>query len=182
MFAPSILTKIWPIFCFRCRVNFQAEIEQGGVVCLFCVLLMNRTNEPVDNLFVNVFVSFITTESSVLFITWIWSDCKNSGSLWKLSWKLVLGYLKHYHKLNNYFSRLSFGNFIIQDFLQFWVPVNVFFSDQAFHCFHLKVLRTELNKPGKDEKNFSDKKVKTRLIMQQGFDGKILSSIFHFII
>ena len=62
-------------------MKFQAEIEQGELVCLSCVLLMNRTNEPVDNLFVNVFVNFITTESPVLFIALIWSDYKNSGSL-----------------------------------------------------------------------------------------------------
>ena len=51
----------------------------------------------------------------------------------KLTWKLVLGYLKHFKKFNSSFLRIKFmrkclDNDIISDFLRFRVPDNgVFF-------------------------------------------------------
>ena len=63
----------------------------------------------------------------------------------KLTWKLVLDFLKHFKKFNSSFLRIKFlrkclDNDIIPDFLRFRVPDNgVFFSDQAVHSFQLRL-------------------------------------------
>ena len=59
---------------------------------------------------------------------------------------------------------------------------NCFFLDQAVHCFQLKVLRTEIKKARIDKKNICDKLGKTRVVVQQGVDGKFWPSALHLII
>ena len=68
----------------------------------------------------------------------------------KLTWKLVLDYLKHFNNLNSNFLRIKFlrkclVNDIIPDFLRFRVPDNGVFSDQAVHSFQLRLLRSEIS-------------------------------------
>ena len=60
----------------------------------------------------------------------------------KLTWKLVLDYLKRLNKFNTSFMRIKFlrkclDNDITPDFLRFRVPDNGFFLGQAVHSFQL---------------------------------------------
>ena len=69
----------------------------------------------------------------------------------KLTWKLVLDYLKHFNTFNNSFLRINFlkkclGNGLIPDFLRFRVPDNGGFSDQVVHTFQLRLLRSEISR------------------------------------
>ena len=62
----------------------------------------------------------------------------------KLTWKLVLDYLKQFNKFNTSFMRIKFlrkclNNDITPDFLRFRVPDNDVFSDQAVHSFQLRL-------------------------------------------
>ena len=66
----------------------------------------------------------------------------------KLTWKLVLDYIKHFSKIDSSFLRIKFlrkylDNDIMPDFLRFCVPDNCVFSDQAVHSFQLRLLRSE---------------------------------------
>ena len=73
----------------------------------------------------------------------------------KLTWKLVLDYLKHFNKFNSSFRRIKFlrkclDNDIIPDFLRFCVPDNGVFSDHAVHSFQLRLLISELSQANAD--------------------------------
>ena len=43
---PHFNQNVRPVFCSNSHIIFQAEREQGLVVCLSCVLLLKRKNEP----------------------------------------------------------------------------------------------------------------------------------------
>ena len=75
----------------------------------------------------------------------------------KLTWKIVLDYLKFFKKAQVSVHRLMFlrkclKNDLIPDFLKFRVPENGVFSDQAVHNFQLKLLRTETSRANEDKK------------------------------
>ena len=70
------------------------------------------------------------------------------------------------------FFRVCLENDIIPDFSRFRVPENGVFSNQALHSFQTKLLRTEINKAGTDEKNVVVKLERRRGAVQRGVDEK----------
>ena len=87
--------------------------------------------------------------------------------LLRLTWKLVLVYLKHFNKFNSSFLRIKFlkkclDNDIIPDFLRFCVPDNGVFLDQAVHSFQLRLLRSEISQANVDRAKASGNQVKVR--------------------
>ena len=76
----------------------------------------------------------------------------------KLTWKIVLDYLKFFkksvHRLN--FLRKCLKSDLIPDFLKFRVPENGFFSDHAVHNFELILLRTETSRANENSKSYEE--------------------------
>ena len=104
----------------------------------------------------------------------------------KLTWKLVLDYLKHFNKFNSSFLRIKFlrnclNNDIIPDFLRFRVPDNGVFSDQAVHSFQLRLLRSELSQANADRAKASGNLVKAREAVRRGIDEKWWPSVIFYL-
>ena len=93
----------------------------------------------------------------------------------KLTWKIVLDYLKLFKKAQVSVHRLKFlrkclKNDLIPDFLKFRVPKNGFFLDQAVHNFQLKLLRTETSRANEDRKRYEEMLRKARSLVQKEID------------
>ena len=104
----------------------------------------------------------------------------------KLTWKLVLNYLKHFNKLNSSFLRIIFlrkclDNDIIPDFLRFRVPDNGVFSDQAVHSFQLRLLRSEISQSNAVRAKASDYLVKAREVVRRGIDENWWPSVIFYL-
>ena len=85
----------------------------------------------------------------------------------KLTWKLVLDYLKHFNKFNSSFLRIKFlrkclDNDIIPNFLRFRVPDNGVFSDQVVHSFQLRLLISELSQANARLYSFKENRHSTK--------------------
>ena len=104
----------------------------------------------------------------------------------KLTWKIVLDYLKFFKKVQVSVHRLKFlrkclKNDLIPDFLKFRVPENGVFSDQAVHNFQLKLLRTETSRANEDRKRYEEMLRKARSLVQKEIDKQWWASIFRFV-
>ena len=104
----------------------------------------------------------------------------------KLTWKIVLDYLKFFKKVQVSVHRLKFlrkclKNDLIPDFLKFRVPENEVFSDQAVHNFQLKLLRTETSRANEDRKRYEEMLRKARSLVQKEIDKQWWASIFGFV-
>ena len=104
----------------------------------------------------------------------------------KLTWKLVLDYLKHFNKFNSSFLRIKFlrkclDNDIIPNFLRFRVPDNGVFSDQVVHSFQLRLLISELSQANADRAKASGNLVKAREVVRRGIDEKRWPSVIFYL-
>ena len=104
----------------------------------------------------------------------------------KLTWKIVLDYLKFFKKVQVSVHRLKFmrkclKNDLIPDFLKFRFPENGVFSDQAVHNFQLKLLRTETSRANQDRKRYEEMLRKARSLVQKEIDKQWWASIFRFV-
>ena len=97
----------------------------------------------------------------------------------KLTWKLVLDFLKYFSKFKSSFLRFNFlrkylDNAIIPHFIRFRVPDKDVFSDQAVHSFHLRLLRSEANA---DRAKALGKLIKARELVRRGIDEEWWPSV-----
>ena len=104
----------------------------------------------------------------------------------KLTWKLVVDYLKHFNKFNSSFLRIKFlkkclDNDIIPDFLRIRVSDNGVFSDQAVQSFQLRLLKSELNQANADRAKASGNVVKAREVVRRGIDEKWWPSVIFYL-
>ena len=104
----------------------------------------------------------------------------------KITWKIVLDYLKFFKKVQVSVHRLKFlrkclKNDLIPDLLKFRVPENGFFSDQAVHNFQLKLLRTETSRANEDRKMYEEMLRNARSLVQKEIDKQWWAFIFRFV-
>ena len=104
----------------------------------------------------------------------------------KLTWKIELDYLQFFKKVQvsvhtMKFLRKCLKNELIPDFLNFRVPENGVFSDQAVHNFQLKLLRIETSRANEDRKRYEEMLMKARSLVQKEIDEHRWASIFRFV-
>ena len=104
----------------------------------------------------------------------------------KLTWKIELDYLQFFKKVQvsvhtMKFLRKCLKNELIPDFLNFRVPENGVFSDQAVHNFRLKLLRIETSRANEDRKRYEEMLMKARSLVQKEIDEHRWASIFRFV-
>ena len=95
----------------------------------------------------------------------------------KLTWKLVLDYLKHFNKLNSTFLRIKFlkkclDNDVIPDFLRFRFQITVF---------QLRLLRFEIIQANYDRAKASANLAKAREVVRRGIEEKWWPSVFFYL-